>query len=370
MKGKIYSWKIKTGRRYGVSWYHAPHRKTYKIPKFDGRKMWSENDAVELRSCMRDEYRRGVLRIEKYINIRAGFLLYLDEWLETIIKQKRPNTYAGYKTHINKYINPFFGQRNIGLHEVDLMLLFQFCNWMDIEPIYKERVIATIKSAIRFAKRSGVLQVMPDFPSRKELKVVKKPIEYIPEPRQLAIIDKIDPIHRPLFHWIRLHLRRPGEARALHKEDYNNGIFTIKRNFSKNVLVTSTKTHTWFEVPMAAEFFEHYEQMRKQPHWLQSKYFFVNPKPNMGRRYYSQSYFERLWKAAADECGETITPYRGLVSSAITHLSGMGFSDEEISTASGKSPETVRSHYKAATLAAKRSVLDRKVIKLEDVRNG
>jgi len=120
---------------------------------------------------------------------------------------------------------------------------------------------------------------------------------------------------------------------------------------------------------MAAEFEDIYKWMRKQPWWIQSKFFFVNPKASMGKGYYNQSYLERIWKEAAAKCGETINLYRGLVSSSITRLSELGYSDSQIGLASGKSPDTVRSHYKAATMAAKRNVLDRKVIQMGEVKH-
>jgi len=40
MKGKIFSWETKEGERYGVTWYYAPHKKSYKPRLFDGRKRY------------------------------------------------------------------------------------------------------------------------------------------------------------------------------------------------------------------------------------------------------------------------------------------------------------------------------------------
>jgi len=359
MKGKIFSWETKEGGRYGVTWYYAPHKKSYKLRLFDGRKMWHEKDAEALLANMRNDYERGVFRIERWTRVKSGFGLWLDEWLKIIKPNLKPATFESYQSKIKIHIKPWFDDRRIGIHEIDYMVLLSFANSLQgqLEPSSIDSVLGVVRSALKDAQKANIIQTVPEPVEKKKLGIVKKPIEYITEDRQLDIIDATDPVHHPILHWLRLHLRRPGEARALQKEDFDGSVFTIKHNFSKNVLMRSTKTSEWFETPMAKDFAPYYEWMRKQPWWMSSKFFFVNP--NSHRGHYAASYLNIVWDRAAKKCGESISLYRGLVSSSITIMCEMGIPVQEIALASGKSVETIMQYYLHATIASKKSVLDR-----------
>ena len=88
--------------------------------------------------------------------------------------------------------------------------------------------------------------------------------QWLPEERQVAIVKVIDPEHRPIFWWLKYHYRRPGEAQALHKEDFDGEAFTIHRIFSDKKLVNRTKTGEVHHIPCHGAFRPFIDEMRKR----------------------------------------------------------------------------------------------------------
>ena len=80
---------------------------------------------------------------------------------------------------------------------------------------------------------------------RKKYNIVDPIIKWLPEEQQIKVINAIPEEHQPIFWWLKYHLRRPSEAAALHRCDYDKeqDAFIIRRTFSNNQLVQHTKTH-------------------------------------------------------------------------------------------------------------------------------
>jgi integrase len=125
------------------------------------------------------------------------------------------------------------------------------------------------------------------------------------------------------------HLRRPSEACALKKEDYDpfNDVFIIRRTLSARQLVESTKTNTIHVIPCHSEFTEIAKRQLRHA----EDFFFQNPRAkNVGGRYSNES-LNRLWKKACEAVGESIDLYSGLKhSSCCQYLNDKGLSFSEL----------------------------------------
>ncbi len=55
--------------RYYVAWYHAPHKKTYKVYHYKGEPLYHTKIAEKLLSCMQADTEKGIFRIEQYTKI-------------------------------------------------------------------------------------------------------------------------------------------------------------------------------------------------------------------------------------------------------------------------------------------------------------
>jgi integrase len=96
---------------------------------------------------------------------------------------------------------------------------------------------------------------------------------------QIKIIQAIPMEHQPIFCWLKYRYRRPSEAMALHKEDYDKrrDCFIIWRTFSNKQIVQYTKTHKIHEVPCHPEF----KQWVDQRHLCISPYYFTHASSRM-----------------------------------------------------------------------------------------
>jgi integrase len=184
-----------------------------------------------------------------------------------------------------------------------------------------------------FAWRSERIPEVPPFPEKSEFGLVQPTIKWLPEERQMNIISAIPEVHRPIFLWLKYHLRRPSEACALKKEDYDlfNDIFTIRRTLSDRKLVESTKTNTVHVIPCHSEFTGIAKQCLSKP----GDFFFQNPRARKTHKRYTIESLNNIWKAACKAVSENIDLYSGLKhSSCCQYLNdkGLHFSELQIIT--------------------------------------
>jgi integrase len=134
-------------------------------------------------------------------------------------------------------------------------------------------------------------------------------IRWIPEDRQMKIINAIPEEHRPIFLWLKLHLRRPAEAMALRKEDYDKetNCFTIRRSVSDRKHIDRTKTSAVHIIPCSKDFELYLGRCLK----VFGSLFFTNPSARNTQRCYSREILARLWRVAAKSMGEDIGLYQG-----------------------------------------------------------
>jgi hypothetical protein len=97
---------------------------------------------------------------------------------------------------------------------------------------------------------------MPIFPEEKKYNIIDPIIKWLLEERQIKVIQAIPIEHQPIFWWLKYHLRRPSEAMALHRIDYDKqqDAFLIRRTFSNKILVEYTKTKKQHLIPCHSEF--------------------------------------------------------------------------------------------------------------------
>lgn len=296
MKGSI---QLRKDRGvYYVAWYHAPHGKTYKIYRYRGLLCETKSLAEKLLASMQADAENGFFRIDKYTKeIPTDVIPYLWEWLTAVGPTLKPGTYKDYNNSIKNYLEPFFKAHSIQLHEIQLDTLTLLLNSIDRTGKGKMNVMYCLHACLDFAWRSGRIQAVPPFPRRKQYGIVEPTIQWLPEERQMAIIKAIDPIHQPIFWWLKYHFRRPGEAQALHKEDFDGEVFTIHRTFSDKKLVERTKTGEVHHIPCHEAFRPFVKEMRKREREMGiiSPYFFVNHKGKMPGRYYTNKFLNDTW---------------------------------------------------------------------------
>lgn len=371
MKGKIgYAEHV---RRYYVSWYHSPHRKTYKIYHYKGELLYDPRMAEKLLACMQADTEKGVFRIEQYTGTPSAVVEYLREWSEIVKPTLAPATYKDYMNSIENHLIPFFQNNPIQLHEIQYDILVKLLNSIRRDGKGKLNVMYCLHACLNYAWKSRRIPTIPPFPDKKLYNIIEPPIDWITEERQRKIINAIPLEHQPIFWWLKYHLRRPAEAMALHKDDFINGIFEIKRGFSARKPVDRTKTGEIHLVPMVSEFTEYMEieKEKQKKHGLLSPYFFVHPEGKKEGKHYTHKSMGDLRKAACAKVGETIRLYAGTKHSSCSQLvNEYGYNMHDVQMATDHARlESVRKYAKVE-VSARKAILEKKIVHLAKSWNG
>jgi integrase len=188
----------------------------------------------------------------------------------------------------------------------------------------------------------------------------------------MAIIESISETHRPIFLFLKYHLRRPGEACALKWEDWDGSVFIIRRGVSARRIVDSTKTGAIHFIPCHNDFLPVLKGVQRT---LFSPYIFINPLARTRHKNYTLESLNRIWKEACNKVGESISLYAGLKHSTACQLvNDYGLSLSDLQTAGDWArPDSVK-RYAVVEVARKKELLEGKVIKLQrrsqDVHSG
>ena len=289
-----------------------------------------------------------------------------DTWIKEAIEgsSHKPATVKAYKSYQRTWIIPWFKKHSIPAHEVDLsttMALMKHIkktlkkkNSPDMEnkdsetEIEQEKnfgktalnIMSALHSSMDYAHRNGELMAIPPFPKLKDYGIKKQKVEWLERKDLHEIFKKIPFQHLPIFNWIRLHFRRPGEACALYKTDYDviRRSFTVQRSISARKLVGSVKTNwvspTVHYIPCKKAFIPIAERLINKD--TDSPYMFVNPLARKDGKRYSLESLRIIWYNACDAAGvKRIWPYKGLKHTACTHFLEDGGTEIELQKLTG-----------------------------------
>lgn len=306
MKGSVH-FRKNTGWWF-VNWYDKKHRKSVQISWYKGERMYNEKVAEKCLSVMQSAVENKTFKLEQFTGKGTDVIPFLYQWLETK-KKKSPATYKDYRNSIKNHLEPFFRQSPVQLHEIQLETLDQLLDSIKRGGKGKLNVMMCLRAALDYAWRNKRIPEIPPFPKREDYGIVEPTIKWLPEDRQMKVIDTIPEEHQPVFLFLKYHYRRPGEAMALHKEDYDifNGVFTIKRSVSARFVVDHTKTHQEHVIPCHKDFRGIADRLARQP----GKYFFTCKSSRTEGKRYTDSIMNKIWNKASKKCGEDISKYPG-----------------------------------------------------------
>ena len=302
------AWRDK-GKLQTISRYKGFLCRDGQIPGMTGREM-----AERLLSLMRADVENGTFRIEKWKGETPSDIIpYLWKWLDEDGGAWSPATHKDYENSVKNHLIPWFTNHHFELHELQYDVLCSLLNDVKRSGKGKKSVLYCLRRCLVHAYKSNRIPTMPLFPEEKKYNIIEPIIKWLPEVRQIKVIKAIPEEHQPIFWWLKYHMRRPSEAMALHRIDYDKeqDAFIIRRNFSAKKLVQHTKTRKIHVIPCHSEF---KKIMDKMPVRIDSPYFFVNPhgKLKAEQYHYQHDYLVDLWHKACGKVGEDIDMYSGL----------------------------------------------------------
>jgi len=301
-----------------VAWYEK--KKLYTISRYKGflcrdgeiAGMKGKDMAERLLSLMRADNENGTFRIEKWIRETPSDIIpYLKSWIDEDGKSLSPATRKDYENSIKNHLIPWFEKNPYQLHEIQYDVLCRLLNDIERTGKGKKNVLYCLRRCLVHAYKSNRIPAMPLFPEESKYGIVDPVIRWLPEERQIKVIQAISEEHQPIFWWLKYHLRRPSEAMALHRADYlrDQDAFLIRRTFSVKELVDYTKTKKQHLIPCHSEF---KKIMQRMPIRIDSPYFFVNPHGKVKDKHYTHCTMRVIWMNACEKVGEDIGMYSGL----------------------------------------------------------
>lgn len=365
MAGSVY---FKQDRlQWGVSWTWQGKR--YQISRYKGRLLAQTHpnkkkdqgyvDACRLLAQMQGDVENNIFKIEKYTGNRfTDVIPYFENWLERKAK-KKPATVKSYNSYFRNWIKPFFEENPIQIHEIQLDTLDSMLDFIKLTPKGKYDVMMCFHGFMDYAWRSKRIPEMPPFPKKGDYNLRTPAIKWIPEARQMAVINAIPEEDRPIFLFLKYHLRRPAEACALHKMDYDrfNDSFIVRRSISNEVLVDSTKTGAEHVIPCHSAMIDTVKRLvGENP---ESPYLFVNRRARSNGKRYTGNALNKIWRKACAEVGENIDLYSGVKHSSISQmLNEKRMSVSDVQLVSDHARIESLKPYTQATLARKRELME------------
>jgi len=356
---------LERGKLYTVSRYKGFLCRDGQIPGMSGFAM-----AERILSLMRADYDNGTFHIEKWTGgLKTDLIPYLWEWYAEAIKTLSPATTKDYYNSLKNHLVPWFEKHPYQIHEIQYDVLCKLLNDINRTGKGKKNVMYCLRRCLVHAFKSNRIPAIPLFPEENKYNIVDPIIRWLPEERQIRVIKAIPIEHQPIFWWLKYHLRRPSEAMALHRIDYDKeqDAFIIRRTFSDKKLVQYTKTHKIHIIPCHSEFRKIMERM---PVRIDSPYFFVNPHGKLKQEHYhyQHGYLVDLWHKACEQVGEDIDMYSGLKhSSCSQYINEKGYSIDEVQMMTDHARRESVKKYASVQLDAKRRLLEgNKVLQIKD----
>lgn len=373
MKGNV---RYRKDRGYWVvDWYDSSIGRGREIAYYKGERIYHQKLAQKLLSVMQSDFENGTFRIEKYSGKGwTDVVPYMEEWIEEVKPTLAPATYKDYKNSIKNHLKPFFMKHKFQLHEIQYDILVKLLNEINRVGKGKFNVMMVLHACLKFAKRSRRIAVMPEFPEKRLYRMEKKPVDWLSSETQEKVINAIPKEHQPFFWFLKYHWRRPGEAMAIHIEDYDEDkdCFIIRRGISSRKVVNFTKTRKIHVIPCHSEFKPYLKQAIKDriENELFSPYLFTCKSSRKKGKRYTDTIYRKIWYAACDKVGiKHIWPYHGTkTSSASQFMNELHGNRSELQVGGDWADIRSTESYAQAELSTKREILERgsNVIKLSE----
>ncbi len=366
MSGSVH--RRKDSGAWYVQWYDRATKKQVKIYRYKGEKIFSKRTANKLLAQMQGDVENGMFCLEKYTGKNwTDVVPYLHEWYEAVAPDLAPATAKGYRSYIKNHLEPFFRANPVQLHEIQLDTLTKLLNSIKLSGKGKANVMYCFHACLDYAWRSRRILAVPPFPKKSAYQIQDPVIKWLPEDRQLNILQQIPDEHKPIFYFLKYHMRRPSEAIALHKKDYEDSVFIIRRAVSARKVIERTKTKQIHYIPCHDDFLPYLDQAFKAP--IISPYLFACKTSRREGKRYSNEILNRIWKQACEKAGEDIDMYSGLKhSSCSQYINEKGLSESELQMITDHARLDSVKKYAKTEIARKKELMMKKakVVKLDN----
>lgn len=183
------------GKVHCISRYKGLMCRDGAITGLSGKQM-----AERLLALMQADYENGTLNIDRWKGkIQSDVVPYLKQWLQEISKTVTPATAKDYRNSIKNHLAPWFDRNRVQLHEIQYDVLCRLLSDIKRTGKGKRNVLYCLRGCLDYAFKSNRIAVMPAFPEAKKYNVIEPKIKWLPEARQIKVIEAIPVEHQPIF---------------------------------------------------------------------------------------------------------------------------------------------------------------------------
>ncbi|MDA8141091.1 MAG: tyrosine-type recombinase/integrase [Desulfobacteraceae bacterium] len=366
----VVSWRSGNGRAVKIRQYNqqfmpCTHYGHDGVP--DRRRCQGYKTAVKLLAMVQarwEQYQQGKcdFRIEEFTGSDwSDVIEFYGQWMKDVVVPNRtPATIHCYESYLANWIKPFFDAHPCRLHEIRHDTLNKLMTSITLAPKGKLNVMMAVRSMLGYAWRCERIPKVPPFPKREQYGIVRSTPDWLTIDERDKVMAQIPDADRAIFQWLNLHYRRPGEACALYKTDFDqiNRAFWIRRALSKRIVCHATKTHKEHYIPCAEEFLATARRLASGVD--DSPYLFVNPRSRKHQGRYTLEALRIIWYAACDAAGvRRIWLYRGTKHTSCTAFIEDGGTIDELQMLTDHARRDSLKHYADITLNRKRMLMER-----------
>ena len=233
------------------------------------------------------------------------FRTWSSSWLrsrETEVEKKTIS--PSYMRELRRFVSILQNYfQDTDIRDVGTKKVHEFYLTIKGSPKYQKNILSCFHKMLSDALDWGDINKMPKFP---EFDVPEPDFAIIDPDEQDAVIEKIEDLMDKAYILITAReMVRPSETRALFWEDldFKRNKVTIRRHFSLNELLPTTKSKNIKRLPLDADV---KELLVRLPRHITSPFVFQKK-----GHPYSESYARKLWNRTAKEMGIKITFYQG-----------------------------------------------------------
>lgn len=355
-------------RRYYIDIFWKKQIKLYSDQ--DGRILDSYELSHRLLTEIRQKIDKKTFDPKDYIQSSIKPLRFetnIKGWLN---RQKRrldsgeiaPSYYEKIEGITRIYFIPFFQQRDVREIRTADIEDFRLSLPISLKTKTVKNIITLLQKYFNDLYNRDEIKVRPRFP---KISVPDPHWNWVDPHEQGKIFNCIPDEHKNIFMFMMLHGCRPGEARALWREDidFNNGTAIIRRSFSNNVYQDTTKTKRERLIPIHPDILP---ILKKIP--VLHGFIFLDPDT---LEPYRKRKLERIFSKARKLSGvENITLYQWSKHSFCSQAINRGVPHKLVNQMVGTLSESAARRYQHVNIEGLKLTLDLSSAKILDLKKG
>jgi hypothetical protein len=257
------AWAVK-GKWQGKRLYYSEYR-----TDIGDKTCHTENEAKMLQIVISSDMANGIFNPDRYRKTKPLHIKkYAPAWLEKVRPNIRHSTFQTYKAAIKQIV---LGLGDTFIADLNYDHILKWVNGLSHDISAVKVYHNVLRKMLKDAHRTGHIKQMPFLVEFKAgLLVPQKQPDWLDQEAFEQVLNKINPMDRYIFQFLRITGCRVGEGRALQKSDLypDREYIMIRHTFTVGLggeIVRSVKQKRERRIPFYAGLYDLFAEMPKNP---------------------------------------------------------------------------------------------------------